>query len=139
MDDNTQFSERQSIGSTPSSHAKTDPAWEHFSSSRDIDGKVCYTYLYCNNSFKGGGINRMKYHLAGIKGQISQYEWWKLCGSSAPTLQKIAIRILGQTASSLGCERNWSVFERIHTQKKKEIDWSIKDSTILSMLRIICD
>ncbi|XP_022865250.1 uncharacterized protein LOC111385112 [Olea europaea var. sylvestris] len=56
-------------------------------------------------------------------------EWWKLCGSRAPSLQKIAARILGQTTSSLGCERNWSVFERIHP--KKEIDWSVKDSAIL--------
>ncbi|CAA2960893.1 DUF659 domain-containing Dimer_Tnp_hAT domain-containing, partial, partial [Olea europaea subsp. europaea] len=41
---------------------------------------------------------------------LQSNEWWKLCRSSTPTLQKIVVRILGQTASS-GCERNWSVFE----------------------------
>ena len=31
-------------------------------------------------------------------------EWWRLFGHSAPNLQKIAIRVLSQTGSSLGCE-----------------------------------
>ncbi|RVW75184.1 hypothetical protein CK203_053888 [Vitis vinifera] len=38
-------------------------------------------------------------------------QWWRLHGYSAPHLQKLAILILSQTASSSGCERNWSVFE----------------------------
>uniref|UniRef100_A0A0D2ZZ75 HAT C-terminal dimerisation domain-containing protein n=3 Tax=Brassica TaxID=3705 RepID=A0A0D2ZZ75_BRAOL len=33
-----------------------------------------------------------------------------------------AIRILSQTASSSGCERNWSVFERIHTKKRNKLE-----------------
>ncbi|XP_024009284.1 uncharacterized protein LOC112084392 [Eutrema salsugineum] len=45
-------------------------------------------------------------------------EWWKLFGCDIPDLQKLAIRILSQTATSSGCERNWSVFERIHTKKR---------------------
>ena len=49
-------------------------------------------------------------------------EWWKLWGGCAPTLQKFAIRILSQTASSSGCERNWSVFERIHTKKRNRLE-----------------
>ncbi|CAN6902808.1 unnamed protein product, partial [Brassica oleracea] len=31
-------------------------------------------------------------------------EWWKLFGCDIPDLQKLAIRILSQTASSSGCE-----------------------------------
>ncbi|XP_020992741.1 uncharacterized protein LOC110278810 [Arachis duranensis] len=38
-------------------------------------------------------------------------EWWRLHGGSAPNLQKMAIRLLHQTSSSSGCERNWSLFE----------------------------
>ncbi|GAV88827.1 LOW QUALITY PROTEIN: DUF659 domain-containing protein/Dimer_Tnp_hAT domain-containing protein, partial [Cephalotus follicularis] len=48
-------------------------------------------------------------------------EWWRLFGHSAPNLpnlQKVAIRLLSQTSPSSGCERNWSVFERIHTKKR---------------------
>ncbi|XP_048613108.1 uncharacterized protein LOC106430951 [Brassica napus] len=49
-------------------------------------------------------------------------EWWKLFGCDIPDLQKLAIRILSQTASSSGCERNWSVFERIHTKKRNKLE-----------------
>ncbi|XP_052621719.1 uncharacterized protein LOC111895113 [Lactuca sativa] len=49
-------------------------------------------------------------------------EWWKLFGEDTLILQKFAIRILSQTASSSGCERNWSVFERIHTKKRNRLE-----------------
>ncbi|XP_010436496.1 PREDICTED: uncharacterized protein LOC104720259 [Camelina sativa] len=49
-------------------------------------------------------------------------EWWRYFGFDAPNLQKLAIRILSQTASSSGCERNWSVFERIHTKKRNRLE-----------------
>jgi hypothetical protein len=37
-------------------------------------------------------------------------------------LQKFAVRILNQTCSASGCERNWSVFERIHTKKRNRLE-----------------
>ena len=37
-------------------------------------------------------------------------------------MQKFAIRILSQTCSASGCERNWSVFERIHTKKRNRLE-----------------
>ncbi|GAV74146.1 LOW QUALITY PROTEIN: DUF659 domain-containing protein/Dimer_Tnp_hAT domain-containing protein, partial [Cephalotus follicularis] len=49
-------------------------------------------------------------------------EWWRLFGHSAPNLQKVAIRLFSQTSSSSGCERNWSVFERIHTKKRNRLE-----------------
>ncbi|XP_023633848.1 uncharacterized protein LOC111829321 [Capsella rubella] len=51
-----------------------------------------------------------------------EHEWWRYFGFDAPNLQKLAIRILSQTASSSGCERNWSVFERIHTKKRNRLE-----------------
>jgi hypothetical protein len=39
--------------------------------------------------------------------------WWKHYGGKVPHLQKLAIQVLSQTCSSLGCEHNWSVFEKI--------------------------
>ena len=33
-----------------------------------------------------------------------------------------AMRILSQPCSSSGCERNWSVFERIHTKKRNRLE-----------------
>ncbi|CAN1836109.1 hypothetical protein LINPERHAP1_LOCUS34645 [Linum perenne] len=39
-----------------------------------------------------------------------------------PLLHNIAIKLLSQTASSSGCERNWSVFERIHTKRRNRLE-----------------
>ena len=47
--------------------------------------------------------------------------WWEQHGISCPELQKIAIRILSQTSSSSGCERNWSTFDQVHTKKRNRL------------------
>ena len=49
---------------------KVDPAWEHFSLGADEKGWNTFTCIYCRKTYKDGGINRMKKHLAGIKGDI---------------------------------------------------------------------
>ncbi|KAI3720611.1 hypothetical protein L2E82_31601 [Cichorium intybus] len=45
-------------------------------------------------------------------------EWWATYGSSAPHLQKFAIRVLSLTCSATSCERNWGVFQHLHTKKR---------------------
>eukprot|EP00253_Pinus_taeda_P007352 PITA_07352 len=52
--------------------------------------------------------------------------WWRSYGARAPNLQKLAIRILSQTCSSSGCERNWSVFEKIHAKKRNRYNFELK-------------
>ncbi|XP_058763588.1 uncharacterized protein LOC131637040 [Vicia villosa] len=49
-------------------------------------------------------------------------QWWDTYGTEAPNLQKLAIRILSQTCSASGCERNWSVFEHIHSKKRNRLE-----------------
>ncbi|XP_012845663.1 PREDICTED: uncharacterized protein LOC105965642 [Erythranthe guttata] len=49
-------------------------------------------------------------------------EWWRLFGFDVPNLQKLAIKIIGQTSSPSGCKRNWNVFERIHTKKRNRLE-----------------
>eukprot|EP00253_Pinus_taeda_P033824 PITA_33824 len=49
-------------------------------------------------------------------------QWWEAFGGHCPELHKFAIRILSQTCSATGCERNWSVFERIHRKKRNHLD-----------------
>ncbi|KAF1863216.1 hypothetical protein Lal_00014675 [Lupinus albus] len=49
-------------------------------------------------------------------------QWWSQFGFSAPMVSQLAIKILSQTAYSSGCERNWSVFERIHTRKRNKLE-----------------
>ena len=63
-------------GSTPSHEVdsnvreKVDLAWEHFSLGADEKGWNTFTCVYCRQTYKGLGINRMKRHLARIKGDI---------------------------------------------------------------------
>ncbi|KAL6576896.1 hypothetical protein OROMI_011172 [Orobanche minor] len=38
----------------------------------------------------------------------SPAEWWKSFGSSTPSLQKFAMKVLSLTCSASGCERNWN-------------------------------
>ncbi|KAK8921641.1 hypothetical protein KSP39_PZI020191 [Platanthera zijinensis] len=56
--------------STQAVREKNDPGWNHFSLIQSSDGKKHYKCLYYGVIYKGGGINRMKQHLAGIKGNI---------------------------------------------------------------------
>ncbi|XP_015162172.1 uncharacterized protein [Solanum tuberosum] len=51
----------------------------------------------------------------------SPVEWWSLFGSETPNLQKFAMKVLSLTCSSSGCERNWSVFEHIHSKKRNRL------------------
>ncbi|XP_028219434.1 uncharacterized protein LOC114401185 [Glycine soja] len=48
--------------------------------------------------------------------------WWRMFGSQTPNLQKLAIKILSLTCSASGCEKNWSVFEQIHSKKRNRLE-----------------
>ncbi|XP_026459444.1 uncharacterized protein LOC113360109 [Papaver somniferum] len=50
------------------------------------------------------------------------HEWWITFGGiDAPNLQKFAIRVLSLTCSASPCERNWSTFQNLHSQKRNRI------------------
>ncbi|XP_058779667.1 uncharacterized protein LOC131653516 [Vicia villosa] len=49
-------------------------------------------------------------------------QYWDTYETEAPNLQKLAIRILSQTCSASGCERNWSVFEHVHSKKRNRLE-----------------
>ncbi|XP_059077840.1 uncharacterized protein LOC131065844 [Cryptomeria japonica] len=53
--------------------------------------------------------------------QLQPDRWWQMFGPSTPNLQKIAIRILSQPCSASGCERNWSMFEHIHSKRRNRL------------------
>eukprot|EP00253_Pinus_taeda_P030731 PITA_30731 len=48
--------------------------------------------------------------------------WWESFGVQCLQLQRFAIRVLSQTCSASGCERNWFVLERIHTKKRNRLE-----------------
>lgn len=47
--------------------------------------------------------------------------WWEQFGDSAPTLQRVAMRILSQVCSTSPFERHWSTFQQIHSEKRNKI------------------
>ncbi|CAN6439961.1 unnamed protein product [Victoria cruziana] len=48
--------------------------------------------------------------------------WWSSFGMEMSNLKMLAIRILSQTCSATGCERNWSVFKQIHSKKRNRLE-----------------
>ncbi|XP_010659190.2 uncharacterized protein LOC100241297 [Vitis vinifera] len=66
----TPSSGQYSTTNSQSTRSKTDPAWEHVSEERYANGRKALICLYCIKITKGGGIHRMKQHLARVKGDI---------------------------------------------------------------------
>lgn len=52
---------------------------------------------------------------------LDPVNWWSLHGGTTPELKKMAMRILGLTTSSFRCERNWSVFDMIHSKRRNKL------------------
>ncbi|XP_051136526.1 uncharacterized protein LOC127255179 [Andrographis paniculata] len=48
-------------------------------------------------------------------------DWWNMYGDEAPNLRKIALKVLSQTCTSSGCERNWSTWALIHTKLRNRL------------------
>ncbi|XP_057418793.1 uncharacterized protein LOC130713003 [Lotus japonicus] len=69
----------------------------------------------------GGGMFGSKFAIE-QRGTIAPAQWWRMYGQSTPNLTKLAIKILSLTCSASGCERNWSVFEQIHTKKRNKLE-----------------
>ena len=53
--------------------------------------------------------------------KISNARWWEDYGADTPLLQRLAIRVLSQGASSSPCERLWSSFGNIASKKRKRL------------------
>eukprot|EP00253_Pinus_taeda_P027557 PITA_27557 len=55
--------------------------------------------------------------------------WWTSYGVRVPHLQKLAIRVLSQTCSSSGCDRNWSYLTKYTTKSATAISLDNIDTT----------
>uniref|UniRef100_A0ACD5XUR6 Uncharacterized protein n=1 Tax=Avena sativa TaxID=4498 RepID=A0ACD5XUR6_AVESA len=56
--------------------------------------------------------------------KLSPVAWWENFGNGTLELQSLAIRVLSQCCSATGCERNWDVFEYLHSTKLSRIERS---------------
>ncbi|RVW68799.1 hypothetical protein CK203_062229 [Vitis vinifera] len=50
-------------------------------------------------------------------------EWWFMYGNHTPTLRRLAIKVLSQTASPSTCERNWSTDMEAENDKVAKKDY----------------
>lgn len=55
------------------------------------------------------------------RGYMTPVKWWVVHGASTPTLQSLALKLVGQPCSSSCCERNWSTYNFIHSLKRNKI------------------
>jgi len=55
-----------------------------------------------------------------VRGKMDAKTWWIVHGARSPTLQKIALKLLGQPCFS-SCERNWSTYSFIHSLKRNKM------------------
>uniref|UniRef100_A0A804MW54 HAT C-terminal dimerisation domain-containing protein n=1 Tax=Zea mays TaxID=4577 RepID=A0A804MW54_MAIZE len=62
-------------------------------------------------------------HLAGQRRNknFNPAKWWLNHGTNTPNLRILASKILNLTCSSSACERNWSVFEQVHTKRRNRL------------------
>ncbi|KAL5795816.1 hypothetical protein ACOSQ2_000636 [Xanthoceras sorbifolium] len=49
--------------------------------------------------------------------ELDPAAWWQQHGIGCLELQRIAIRILSQTCSSVGCEHTWSPYDQVHSKR----------------------
>ena len=55
------------------------------------------------------------------RGIIEPKLWWVVHGDEAPTLQRLALKLLGQPCSSSCSERNWSTYSFINSVKRNKM------------------
>lgn len=53
--------------------------------------------------------------------ELDPAAWWQQHGISCLELQRIAVRILSQTCSSVGCEHNWSIFDQMYSPRHNRL------------------
>ncbi|GKV30458.1 hypothetical protein SLEP1_g39264 [Rubroshorea leprosula] len=51
------------------------------------------------------------------RSELDPASWWQQHGISCLELQRIAIRILSQACTSLGCEHSWSIYDQVHSRR----------------------
>ncbi|KAL6536293.1 hypothetical protein OROGR_012865 [Orobanche gracilis] len=48
--------------------------------------------------------------------------WWESYGEECKELQELAIRVPSLTCSATGCERNWSIFDLVHSKRRNRLE-----------------
>ncbi|AQL06596.1 hAT transposon superfamily protein, partial [Zea mays] len=75
---------------------------------------------YANFSLFGPGFN--SFDSLEDRSYMEPKMWWGIHGHSAPELKKLALKLLGQPASSSCAERNWSTYGLIHSSLRNRLN-----------------
>ncbi|GJP47885.1 hypothetical protein CLOM_g7059 [Closterium sp. NIES-68] len=54
-------------------------------------------------------------------GEMDMVRWWNWHGTDHPALTALACRVLSQAVSAAACERNWAVWDSVHTTKSNRL------------------
>ena len=73
---------------------------------------------FADFSLFGSGFN--SFDSIEDRAHMSAKQWWGIYGNSAPELKKLALKLLGQPASSSCAERNWSTYGLIHNSLRNK-------------------
>ena len=52
---------------------------------------------------------------------LEPHEWWKVFGGSMQSLGNIAMRLLSQVPPASACERNWSAYKFVYSEKSNRL------------------
>ncbi|GJP82664.1 hypothetical protein CLOP_g12919 [Closterium sp. NIES-67] len=55
------------------------------------------------------------------EGSYSMEAWWEWHGTDHPLLMALACRVLTQPVSASSCERNWAVWDTVHTARRNRL------------------
>ncbi|GJP45562.1 hypothetical protein CLOM_g4942, partial [Closterium sp. NIES-68] len=55
------------------------------------------------------------------EGSYSMEAWWEWHGTDHPLLMALAYRVLTQLVSASSCERNWAVWDTVHTARRNRL------------------
>lgn len=112
-------SQAQSHSSVQSNvRTKTDIAWEHVTQVVDEKGKKAWICNFCQKVIGGGGINRVKKHLVGIKGEVVA------CPKVSPEVRFTMQGKLKETAQKEKEKRTTSVTILDDDEEMEEIEMS---------------
>ncbi|XP_057779563.1 uncharacterized protein LOC130998147 [Salvia miltiorrhiza] len=59
--------------------------------------------------------------------------WWTQYGDETLELQSFAVKVLSLTCSASACERNWSMFNQVHTKKRNRLTTQKLNSLVYIM------
>ena len=56
-----------------------------------------------------------------LAADMPSYQWWIQRGGEIPELQKVAVKVLSMISGAGACERSWSAYDFVHSEKRNRL------------------